>query len=58
MPGENLPRQVWNWQTKFTYNHWLAALVKGKCLSTKPIYLATGVVCHPDKEQNRPTKIP
>ena len=58
MPGENLPSQVWNRQTKFTYmyNHWLAALVKGKC--TKPTRLATGVVCHPDTEQNRPYKIP
>ena len=45
MPGENLPRRVWNRQTKFTYNHWLAALVKGKCTSTKPTRLATGVVC-------------
>ena len=58
MPGENLPRQVWNRQTKFTYNDWLAALVKGKCSSTKPTRLATGVVCHPDSEQNRPYKIP
>ena len=55
---ENLPRRVWNQQTKFTYNHWLAALVKGKCWSTKPTRLATGVVCHPDSEQNRPYKIP
>ena len=45
-------------QTKFTYNHWLAALVKGKCTSTKPTHLATGVVCHPDTERNRPYKIP
>ena len=44
--------------TKFTYNHWLAALVKGKCTSTKPTRLATGVVCHPDTEQNWPYKIP
>ena len=51
-------RQVWNWQTKFTHNHWLAALVKGKCSSTKPTHLATGVVCHPDTEPNRPYKIP
>ena len=58
MPGENLPRQVWNRQTKFTYNHWLAALVKGKCTSTKPTCFATGVVCHPDTERNRPYKIP
>ena len=58
MPGENLPRRVWNRQTKFTYNHWLAALVKGKCTSTKPTRLATGVVCHPDTERNRPYKIP
>ena len=57
MPGENLPRRVWNRQTKFTYNHWLAALVKGKCSSTKPTRLATGVMCHPDTEQNRPYKI-
>ena len=56
--GENLPRQVWKRQTKFTYNHWLAALVKGKCSSTKPTRLATGIVCHPDSEQNRPYKIP
>ena len=54
----NLPRRVWNRQTKFTYNHWLAALVKGKCSSTKPTLLATGVVCHPDTGQNRPYKIP
>ena len=47
VPGENLPSQMWNRQTKFTYNHWLAALVKGKCSSTKPTCLATGVVCHP-----------
>ena len=58
MPGENLPRRVWNRQTKFTYNHWLAALVKGKCTSTKPTHLATGVVFHPDTEQNRLYKIP
>ena len=54
MPGENLPRRVWNRQTKFTYNQWLVALVKAKCLSTKPTRLATGIVCHPDIEQNRP----
>ena len=40
-------------------NHWQAALEKGKCTSTKPTNfffnrLATGVVCHPDTEQNRP----
>ena len=58
MPGENLPWRVWNRQTKFTYNHWLAALVKGKCTSTKPTRLATGVVCRPDTERNRPYKIP
>ena len=58
MNGENLPRRVWNRQTKLTYNHWLAALVKGKCSSTKPTCLATGVVCHSDTEQNRPYKIP
>ena len=58
MPGENLPRRVWDRQTKFTYNHWLAALVKGKCLSTKPTRLATGEVCHPDSQQYRPNKIP
>ena len=58
MPRENLPRRVWNQQTKFTYNHLLAALVKGECSSTKPTCLATGVVCHPDTEQNRPSKIP
>ena len=58
MPGENLPKQVWNRQTKFTYNHWLAALVKGKCSSTKPTHLATELVCHPDSEQNRPYKVP
>ena len=54
MPGENLPRRVWNRQTKFTYNHRLAALVKGKGTSNKPTRLVTGVVCHPDTEQNRP----
>ena len=27
-------------------------------MSTKPTRLATGVVCHPDTEQNRPYKIP
>ena len=58
MPGENLPRRVRNRQTIFTYNHWLAALMKGKCSSTEPTRLATGVVCHPDTEQNRPYKIP
>ena len=42
---------------KLAYNHWLAALVKGKCSSTKPTRLATGVICHPDTEQNRPYKI-
>ena len=31
---------------------------KGKCLSTNPTCLATGVVCHPDTEQNRPSKSP
>ena len=55
MPAENLPSRVWNKKTKFTYYHWLAALVKGKCLRTKPICLATGVVCHPDTEQNSQT---
>ena len=40
------------------YNHWLAALVKEKWTSTKPTRLATGVMCHPDAEQNRPTKSP
>ena len=34
VPGENLPRRVWNQQTKLMYNYWQAALVKGKCLST------------------------
>ena len=57
MPGENLPRRVWNRQTKLTNNHWLATLVKGKCSSTKPTHLATGVVCHPYAEQNRHYKI-
>ena len=56
--AQRKPRWVWHWQTKFTYNHWLAALVKGKCPSTKPTHLATGVVCHPDTGQNRPYKIP
>ena len=55
---KNLPRRIWNRQTKFIYNHWLAALVKGKFSSTKPTRLVTGVVCHPDTEQNRPYKIP
>ena len=58
IPRENLPRRVWNRQTKLTFNHWLAALVKGKCSSAKPTRLATGVVCHLDTEQNRPFKIP
>ena len=44
MPGENLPRRVWNRQTKLTYNHWLAALVKGKCSSTKPTCLGSAEV--------------
>ena len=35
-------------------HHWLAALVKGKCTSTKPTCLTTVVVCHPGTEQNRP----
>ena len=39
---ENLPKQLWNSQTIFTYNHWLGALVKGKCSSSKPTRLATG----------------
>ena len=35
----------------------LASLVKGKCSSTTPTCLATGVVCHPDTEENiGPTK--
>ena len=58
MRGENLPRRVWNRQTKFTYNYWLAALVKGKCSSTKPTRLTTREVCHPDTEQNSPYKTP
>ena len=36
----------------------IGALVKRKHLSTKPTPLTTGVVCHPDTEQNRPYKIP
>ena len=36
VPGQNLPRWVWNWQTKLMYNYWQAAMVKGKCSSTKP----------------------
>ena len=60
MPGENLPRWIWNRQTKFTYmnSHWLAALVKGKCLSTKPTRPAIGVVRYPDTEQKITYKIP
>ena len=58
MPRENIPRRVWNRQTKFPNNHWLVALVTGKCSSTKPTRIATGVVCHLDTEQNRPYKIP
>ena len=60
VPVENLPRHAWNLQTKYTYtyNYWLAALVKWKCSSTKPTCLATGVVWYPDTEQNRPYKIP
>ena len=59
MPGENLPR----FSPGIEYgigkpNSHSAALVKGKCRSTKPTRLATGVVCHPDTEQNRPYKIP
>ena len=50
MPGEKLQRRVWNRQTKLTYNHWLVALVKEKCSSTKATRLATGAVCHPDTE--------
>ena len=53
---ERIP--IFRLRRKLTYNHWLAALVKGKCSSTKPTRLATGVVCHPDTEQNRPYKIP
>ena len=53
MPGENLPRRVWNRQTKFTCSHWLAAMGKGECSSTKQTRLATGVVCHPYTEQAR-----
>ena len=39
---------------------WLAALVKGKCsnIKTASILEATGGVCHPDTERNRPYKIP
>ena len=29
---------------QFTYKHWLAVLVKGKCLNTKSTRLTTGVV--------------
>ena len=39
------------------YNHWLAALVKGKCSNTKLTRLATGVMSRPDTEQSRPYKI-
>ena len=47
-PEQRKPtRWVWNQQIKFTYNHWLAALVKGKCTSTKPTCFITG---------SRPTK--
>ena len=43
-PEQRKPtRWVWNQQIKFTYNHWLAALVKGKCTSTKPTCFITGV---------------
>ena len=31
-------------------------LMKGKCSSTRPTHLATGVVHHPVTEQNRPYK--
>ena len=44
-------------KTSSQYNHWLAALVKGKCSNTKPTYHASGVVCHHDAEQNRSLKI-
>ena len=40
MPGENLSRQVWNWQTRFTYNYRPAALVRGyvlKALTSSPV---------------------
>ena len=52
---ENLPRWVWNPQTKFLCNYqiinfWLVALVKGKCLSTKSTHLATWAVYHPGME--------
>ena len=47
MPGEILPRQVWNQQTKFTCNYWVAASVKEKWSSTKPARLTIGVVCQP-----------
>ena len=51
--GPSSTTRVWNRQTKFTHNHWLAALVEGKCLSTKPTGLPTGVLCHPDTEQKK-----
>ena len=54
-------KKVHVWYSKVVhtlYNHWLAALVKGKCSSAKWTHLAIGVVCHPDTEQNRPTKFP
>ena len=56
MLGENLPRRVWNRQTKFT--SLASCICERKVFKHKPTHLATGVVCHPDSEQNRPHKIP
>ena len=39
-------------------SHTTTALVKGKCSRTKPTRHATGVVCLPDTDQNRPYKNP
>ena len=43
-PEKDLPKWVWNRQTKFTYNYWQAAFLTGKCSSTKTTRLATRVV--------------
>ena len=54
----NLPRRVWNRQTKFTYNHWLAALVKVKCSSTNQPASPLEQCAIPIQNRIGPTKSP
>ena len=44
--------------TNQTHIQSLASCIGEWRVSTKPTRLATGVVCQPDTEQNRPYKIP